>query len=55
MEEIHGLTWDDLADFYKKKTGGTARAKPMDSIFEWAEKQPEIQSNKDGTLSFKAA
>ena len=33
------LTWDDLADEYKKATGSSARTKSMDSIFEWAEKQ----------------
>lgn len=47
------LTWDDLADFYNKKTGGSARTRPMESIFEWALTQPEIIENEDGTLSFK--
>lgn len=47
------LSWDDLANFYHKKTGGQARTRPMDSIFEWARTQPEIVENEDGTLSFK--
>ena len=33
------LTWDELADIYDKKTGGTARIKPMSTIFKWAKKQ----------------
>ncbi len=52
MQEDNTLTWDDLADFYKKKTGGIARTKPLDSIFDWAEKQPEIKLNEDGSLSY---
>ena len=47
------LTWDELANFYDKKTGGRARIQPMKTIFEWAIKQPEIEENKDGTLTFK--
>lgn len=47
------LSWDDLADFYHKKTGGHARIRPMEEIFEWAVQQPEIIENEDGTLSFK--
>lgn len=47
------LTWDDLADFYHKKTGGHARTKPMNDIFDWAEKQPEIVAGSDGGLKFK--
>lgn len=46
------LTWDDLADFYKRKTGASARIKPMDEIFDWAERQSEIRLNDDGSLSF---
>jgi hypothetical protein len=45
------LTWDDLANLYKERTGGTARIKPMDSIFEWATNQSDITLNEDGTLS----
>ena len=33
------LTWDDLANEYKKATGYTARIQPMEAVFEWAEKQ----------------
>ena len=31
------LTWDELADLY----GKSARTKPVDSVFRWAEKQPD--------------
>jgi hypothetical protein len=47
------LTWDDLAEFYGKKTGGRAKIRPMDEIYEWATKQEEIQVNEDSSLSFK--
>lgn len=46
------LTWNDLAEFYKKKTGQSARIRPMDDIYTWATKQPEIIVNKDSSLSF---
>ena len=35
------LTWDDLANEYKKATGTSARIKSMDSIFYWAQKQTD--------------
>jgi hypothetical protein len=44
------LTWDDLAEFYHKKTGGHARIRPMDEIYKWAVKQPEIKETKDGLI-----
>jgi hypothetical protein len=44
------LTWDDLADFYHKKTGGHARIKPLDTIYKWACKQEEIVETKNGLL-----
>lgn len=47
------LTWDELADFYKKKTGQLAKIRPMDEIYEWATKQQEIVVNEDTSLSFK--
>jgi len=47
------LCWDDLADFYHKKTGNHARIQPMKSIYNWAIKQKEIKVNKDTTLSIK--
>lgn len=50
---IKKLTWDQIADFYDKKTGGTARIQPMKSIYNWAVKQEEIIKNKDTSLSFK--
>lgn len=54
MENKKHLTWDDLADFYHKKTGGAARTKPMDVVYDWAVKQPEIEVVDDeGSLAFK--
>lgn len=47
------LTFDDLADFYCKKTGGRARINTMRNIYEWATKQKEIIVNKNTSLSFK--
>lgn len=47
------LTWDDLADFYKKKTGGRARILPQDYVYDWAVKQKEIKETKKG-LTFVA-
>ncbi len=49
---IKELTWEELADFYKKKTGQSAKIRPMDDIFEWAERQEEITLTKDGSLIF---
>lgn len=36
------MMYEELADFYKMKTGGTAIIIPMNDIFDWAELQPEI-------------
>jgi hypothetical protein len=44
------LTWDMLAEFFKKKTGGIARTKPMSYIYKWAVKQPEIKVTECGLL-----
>ena len=44
------LTWDDLADLYKERTGGRARIKPMDEIYEWACEEPDIIETKDGLM-----
>lgn len=47
------LTNDELADFYHSKTGEQAKVNPVNVIYEWAAKQPEITVNPDSTLSFK--
>ena len=47
------LNWEELADFYKKKTGGRARIRPMEEIYDWAIEQPEIVVNNDTSLSYK--
>lgn len=45
------LTWNDLAEEYYKATGRQARRQPMDIIFKWAEKQPNLFFvSKNGTL-----
>ena len=44
------LTWDNLADLYDKRTGGCARINTMDSIYEWALKQPDIKEMKNGLI-----
>lgn len=48
----NALTWDDLAEEYKKVTGQSAKTRPMDSIFEWAENQPDKYhvNQEKGTL-----
>ncbi len=53
-KRLKKLSWDDLAEFYNKKTGMNARTKPMEVIYQWAERQPEIKKYKDGSLSFKS-
>ena len=47
------LTYEDLADFYKEKTGNSAFIRSMDSVYDWATKQEEIITHKDSSLSFK--
>lgn len=48
------LTYDDLADFYKNKTGRSAKIMPMNTVYEWATKQKEIKViDEEGRLSFK--
>lgn len=42
MKLSPALTWDDLANDYKRITGGTARTQPMDKIFSWAEKRTDL-------------
>ena len=44
------LTWDDLADLYKERTGGKARIRPMDEIYDWAVSQPDIEETDDGLI-----
>jgi len=45
------LTWDELADIYKEKTGGRAKIMKMTDIYNWAVKQEFIKVNEDSTLS----
>lgn len=41
MKLSKALTWDDLADEYKKVTGRNARTRPMDAIFDWAKRKKD--------------
>ena len=48
------MTFDDIADFYKEKTGGRAKIKPIDMILDWAEKQTDsIRVDKEGYFYLK--
>ena len=52
MKISKALTWDDLANEYKKATGNSAYVRSMESIFDWAEKQTDefcVDPNK-GTI-----
>lgn len=51
---VNKLTWDDLADFYAKKTGGKAKIRPMEEIYNWATQQEEIVVNDDSSLSLRS-
>ena len=53
MSKEQCLTYDDLADFYKEKTGKSARIMRMEDIYDWATMQEEIKINDDTSLSFK--
>ena len=44
------LTWDDLADLYKERTGGSAKIRSMDAIYDWAVSQPDIEETDDGLI-----
>lgn len=44
------LTWDDIADLYAERTGGRARIQPMDTIRDWALRQADISTDKDGYI-----
>jgi hypothetical protein len=49
MKISKALTWDNLANEYKKATGNSAYTRSMDSIFCWAEKQTDkffVDNNK---------
>jgi CO dehydrogenase/acetyl-CoA synthase delta subunit len=50
---MSALTWDELANLYDKaNTGRRARTLPMDTVFEWAEKQVDKfrVDEVDGTI-----
>jgi len=49
------LTWSELANFYDETHSSPARTLPMDTVFEWAEKQPDkfIVHPEIGTIHLK--
>ena len=47
------LTWNNVADLYKERTGGIARIKPMDIIYQWAIKEKDIKETKNGLILLK--
>ena len=51
---MKAITWDELADDYRRATGRTAKTRPMETIFAWAEAQTDKYIvHKDGTLHRK--
>lgn len=44
------LTYDDLADMYKIRTGGNARICPMQRIVEWALTQPDVDVDAEDNV-----
>ena len=51
---MESLTWNDLANIYDKETGGKARTRPMNEIFDWAARQKDkFIVHKDGSISIK--
>ena len=50
------LTWSELAELYDERNpSGAARTLPMNTVFEWAKKQPDIDLQDDGTLTMRTA
>ena len=47
----HRLTWGELAELYQRHTGASAKIRSFDEVFKWAEAQPFIKKNRDGSLS----
>lgn len=41
------MTYDQVATFYQKKTGRTARTTAIETILEWLGRQPEVEYNED--------
>ena len=51
MKVVKTLTWNELAKIYNEQTGKHASTKPMDRIFKWATKRPDLFTvTKDGRL-----
>lgn len=53
MGRLKPLTWDELADLYRQRTGGNARIKPMEEVAKWAETQPDVEVDKDDNICLK--
>lgn len=45
------LTWSELGELYDKRNpSGAAKTLPMNRVFQWAQRQPDIELQDDGTL-----
>ena len=46
------ITWEFLAEVYKRETGKSAKIRPMDSIFDWALSRNDLfkPSQDDGLI-----
>ena len=51
MKSQPTLSWDDVADLYKKHFGGTPRIRPMDEVFEKVKSLSCVEyDEQEGTL-----
>lgn len=49
MRHAKKLTYDELADIYKRETFGNARSKPLDYIADWASKRKDLfETDEEG-------
>jgi hypothetical protein len=44
------ITWEQLANLYKERTGQSARIRPMSAIYDWALTQNDIVETEDGLI-----
>lgn len=48
---MNEITWEELAEVYKKETGHSAKVRPMQSIFDWAVSRTDLfKESGDGGL-----
>jgi hypothetical protein len=55
MIKKKAMTWEELAQEYKKETGQFAMVRPMDFITKWAESRPDrfFYNKREGTFHLK--